>query len=34
VAWYLVIVGVVHIVTALAGPKLPWWWTRPLLGIA
>jgi uncharacterized membrane protein HdeD (DUF308 family) len=34
VAWYLVIFGIVHIVTALAGPKLPWWWTRLLLGIA
>jgi uncharacterized membrane protein HdeD (DUF308 family) len=34
VAWYLVIFGTVHLVTALAGPKLPWWWTRLLLGIA
>jgi uncharacterized membrane protein HdeD (DUF308 family) len=34
VAWYLVIFGIIHIVTALAGPKLPWWWTRLLLGIA
>ena len=34
VAWYLVIVGVIHVVTALAGPKLPWWWTGLLLGIA
>ena len=34
VAWYLVIFGIVHLVTALAGPKLPWWWTRLLLGIA
>jgi uncharacterized membrane protein HdeD (DUF308 family) len=34
VAWYLVIFGVVHIVSALAGPKLPWWWTGLLLGIA
>lgn len=34
VAWYLVIFGIVHIVTALAGPKLPWWWTRLLLGTA
>ena len=33
-AWYLVIFGIVHLVTALAGPKLPWWWTRLLLGIA
>jgi uncharacterized membrane protein HdeD (DUF308 family) len=34
VAWYQVIFGIVHIVTALAGPKLPSWWTRLLLGIA
>ena len=34
VAWYLVIFGVVHVVSALAGPKLPWWWTGLLLGIA
>jgi uncharacterized membrane protein HdeD (DUF308 family) len=34
VAWYLVVFGVMHLVTALAGPKMPWWWTRLLLGIA
>ena len=34
VAWYLVVFGVVNIVSALAGPKLPWWWTGLLLGIA
>jgi uncharacterized membrane protein HdeD (DUF308 family) len=34
VAWYLVVFGIVHVVSALAGPKLPWWWTRLLLGIA
>jgi uncharacterized membrane protein HdeD (DUF308 family) len=34
VAWYLVVFGIMHLVTALAGPKLPWWWTRLLLGIA
>jgi uncharacterized membrane protein HdeD (DUF308 family) len=34
VAWYLVFFGVVHVVSALAGPKLLWWWTRLLLGIA
>jgi uncharacterized membrane protein HdeD (DUF308 family) len=34
VAWYLIVFGIVHIVTALAGPKLPWWWTGLLLGIA
>jgi uncharacterized membrane protein HdeD (DUF308 family) len=34
VAWYLLIFGVIHIVDALAGPKLPWWWTELLLGVA
>jgi uncharacterized membrane protein HdeD (DUF308 family) len=34
VAWYLVFFGVLHIVSTLAGPKLPWWWTGLLLGIA
>jgi uncharacterized membrane protein HdeD (DUF308 family) len=34
VGWYLVLFGIIHIVTALAGPKLPWWWTRLLLGTA
>jgi uncharacterized membrane protein HdeD (DUF308 family) len=34
VAWYLVFFGIVHLVSALAGPKLPWWWTGLLLGIA
>jgi uncharacterized membrane protein HdeD (DUF308 family) len=34
VAWYLIAFGVIHVVTALAGPKLPWWWTGLLLGIA
>ncbi|HEY6794122.1 MAG TPA: DUF308 domain-containing protein [Kineosporiaceae bacterium] len=34
VAWYLAISGIVHVVSALAGAKLPWWWTRVLLGIA
>ncbi len=33
VAWYLVVFGVVHVVGALAGPKLPWWWTGLLLGL-
>jgi uncharacterized membrane protein HdeD (DUF308 family) len=33
-AWYLVIFGIVHLVSALAGPKPPWWWTGLLLGIA
>jgi uncharacterized membrane protein HdeD (DUF308 family) len=34
VAWYLVVFGTIHIVSALAGPKLPWWWTGLLLGIS
>jgi uncharacterized membrane protein HdeD (DUF308 family) len=34
VAWYLIVFGITHLVSALAGPKLPWWWTGLLLGIA
>jgi uncharacterized membrane protein HdeD (DUF308 family) len=34
VAWYLIVFGIVHIVNALAGPKVSWWWTGLLLGIA
>jgi uncharacterized membrane protein HdeD (DUF308 family) len=34
VAWYLIVFGIVHFVNALAGPKLAWWWTELLLGIA
>jgi uncharacterized membrane protein HdeD (DUF308 family) len=34
VAWYLIAFGVVHLVSALAGPKLSWWWTGLLLGTA
>jgi uncharacterized membrane protein HdeD (DUF308 family) len=34
VAWYLIIFGVLHLVGALAGPKLRYWWTQLLLGIA
>jgi uncharacterized membrane protein HdeD (DUF308 family) len=34
VAWYLVIFGIMHVVTSLGGPKVPWWWTGLLLGIA
>lgn len=33
-AWYLIFYGIIHIVDALAGPKLGWWWTGLLLGIA
>jgi uncharacterized membrane protein HdeD (DUF308 family) len=34
VAWYLLVFGIMHLVSALAGPKLPWWWTGLLLGVA
>jgi len=34
VAWQLVIFGITHIVSALAGPRVSWWWTRLLLGIS
>jgi uncharacterized membrane protein HdeD (DUF308 family) len=34
VAWYLIIFGIIHLVGALAGPKLRYWWTQLLLGAA
>jgi uncharacterized membrane protein HdeD (DUF308 family) len=34
VAWYLIAFGIIHLVDALAGPKLGWWWTGLLLGVA
>jgi uncharacterized membrane protein HdeD (DUF308 family) len=34
VACYLIVYGIIHIVSALAGPKLSWWWTGLLLGVA
>jgi uncharacterized membrane protein HdeD (DUF308 family) len=34
VAWYLIIFGIVHLVSALVEEKVPWWWTQLLLGIA
>jgi uncharacterized membrane protein HdeD (DUF308 family) len=34
VAWYLIIFGIMHVVGALAGPKVDWWWTQLLLGVA
>jgi uncharacterized membrane protein HdeD (DUF308 family) len=34
VAWYLITLGIVHLVSALSGPKLSWSWTGVLLGIA
>jgi uncharacterized membrane protein HdeD (DUF308 family) len=32
VAWYLIVFGTIHLVSALAGPKISWWWTGLLLG--
>jgi uncharacterized membrane protein HdeD (DUF308 family) len=34
VAWYLITFGIVHLVSALAGPKVSYWWTGLLLGAA
>jgi uncharacterized membrane protein HdeD (DUF308 family) len=34
VAWYLVFFGIMHLVSALAGPKVHYWWTQLLLGVA
>jgi uncharacterized membrane protein HdeD (DUF308 family) len=34
VAWFLIVFGVMHVVSALAGPKRSWWWTQLVLGIA
>lgn len=34
VAWYLIIYGIVHVVSALSGPKIHYWWTQLLLGIS
>src|SRR5262245_27261405 len=33
-SWFLVIMGVMHVIGALAGPKRDWWWMTLLLGIA
>lgn len=33
-AWYLIAFGTIHIVNALAGPKLWFWWNGLLLGLA
>jgi uncharacterized membrane protein HdeD (DUF308 family) len=32
VAWFLIVFGIMHLVGALAGPKLGWWWIQLLLG--
>lgn len=34
VAWYLIVFGTIHIVSALAGPKRSWRWTGLLLGVS
>jgi hypothetical protein len=34
VAWYLIALGIMHLVSALAGPKMSYWWTQLLLGAA
>ncbi|HZD71965.1 MAG TPA: DUF308 domain-containing protein, partial [Actinomycetes bacterium] len=34
VAWYLIVFGIMHLVNALAGPKLSYWWSGLLLGAA
>jgi uncharacterized membrane protein HdeD (DUF308 family) len=34
VAWYLIFFGIIHLVGALAGPKVSYWWTQLLLGVA
>jgi uncharacterized membrane protein HdeD (DUF308 family) len=34
VAWYLIVFGIVHVVSALSGPKGSWWWTQLLTGAA
>jgi uncharacterized membrane protein HdeD (DUF308 family) len=33
-AWDLIVFGIVHLIGALASPKLAWWWTGLLLGAA
>jgi len=33
-AWYLIIIGVTHLISALAGPKVSYWGTQLLLGVA
>ena len=32
-AWFMIIFGVIHLISALAGPKLSYWWTQLLLGV-
>jgi uncharacterized membrane protein HdeD (DUF308 family) len=33
-SWFLLVMGIIHVVGALAGPKRDWWWMVLLLGIA
>ena len=33
-AWYLIIFGIMHLTSALTGPKVGYWWTQLLLGVA
>ena len=33
-AWYLIVFGTLHIVTALAAPKASWWWTGIVFGLS
>jgi uncharacterized membrane protein HdeD (DUF308 family) len=34
VAWYLIVFGITHLVDALGGPRVGYWWTGLLLGVA
>jgi uncharacterized membrane protein HdeD (DUF308 family) len=33
ISWYLAIMGIVTVVSALAGPKRDWWWLGLILGV-
>src|SRR5919197_2574949 len=33
-SWYLIFMGIIHVVSSLAGPKGDWWWLTLLLGNA
>jgi uncharacterized membrane protein HdeD (DUF308 family) len=33
-SWFLILMGIIHVVGALSGPKRDWWWMTLLLGIA
>ena len=33
-SWFLVVMGIFHVVGSLMGPKRDWWWTVLLLGVA